>query len=135
MCILAHMSILHLQNPLRHRDMSRYMLRDLYPSVSWHKSLRHVARPHPSALTLSSVSVQMSQEEEVLCYRRATSTLSKEFMTTDLPFPLMLRRVAASQPINGHMYRYMIFVAEHTATCRGTSSSFVPIQCAATFVP
>jgi hypothetical protein len=94
-----------------------HISRDLYPSVPWHKSLRHLARAHPSTLCLSSVSVRVSQEEEVLCYRRATSTLSKEFMTTDLPFPSMSRRVAASQLITGHMYRHMIFVAQHTATC------------------
>jgi hypothetical protein len=45
--------------------------------------------------------------------------------------PLMFSHVAASQPITGHM----MFVAEHAATCRGTSSNFVPIQYAATFVP
>jgi hypothetical protein len=48
--------------------------------------------------------------------------------------PLMFPHVAASQLITGHMYRH-IFVAEHAATCRGTSSNFVPIQRAATFVP
>jgi hypothetical protein len=54
---------------------------------------------------------------------------------TDKREPLMFPHVAASQPITGHVYRHMIFVAEHSATCRGTSSNFVPIQCAATFVP
>jgi hypothetical protein len=44
--------------------------------------------------------------------------------------PLTFPHVVASQPITGRM----IFVAEHAETCRGTSSSFVPIQCAATFV-
>jgi hypothetical protein len=56
-------------------------------------------------------------------YRRVTSTLSKDFKDTDLPFPLMSLRVAASQPITGHMYRH-IFVAEHTVYCWGTSSDF-----------
>jgi hypothetical protein len=54
---------------------------------------------------------------------------------TDKRDPLMFSHVAASQKITGQMYRHMIFVAEHSATCRGTSSNFVPIQCAAAFVP
>jgi hypothetical protein len=41
----------------------------------------------------------------------------------------MIPHVAASEPITGHTYRHMIFVAEHAATCRVTSSNFVPIQC------
>jgi hypothetical protein len=44
---------------------------------------------------------------------------------------LMFLHAATSQPITGHMYRHMIFVAEHA----GISSNFVPIQYAATFVP
>jgi hypothetical protein len=44
--------------------------------------------------------------------------------------PLMYSHVAASEPITGHMHWHMIFVAEHAATCRGTSSNFVPRQCA-----
>jgi hypothetical protein len=68
-------------------------------------------------------------------YRCATSTLRKDSKTTDLPFPLVSRRVATSPPITGHMYQHEIFVLEHTATCQSTYSDYVLIQCAATFVP
>jgi hypothetical protein len=62
----------------------------------------------------------------ILSYRRATSTLSKDFKTT---FPsLWCRVVLPPLPDNQAQYRHMIFVAEHTATCRGTSSDFVPTQ-------
>jgi hypothetical protein len=40
------------------------MLGDLYASVPWHKSLRHVARVHPSTLCLSSVAFVLSRMME-----------------------------------------------------------------------
>jgi hypothetical protein len=97
-------------------------------------SQRHETPIHPSAFY-----VKMSQGEVLLtcaayiyyAFTRKEIEAPKEGVDkTDNRDPLMFPHVAASQPITGHM----ICVAGHAATCRGTSK-FVPIQCAATFVP
>jgi hypothetical protein len=96
-----------------------------------------MSQRHETPIHLSTFYVKMSQEEVLLtCAAYITMHLAEKKSKhkkedVDKTDPLMFSHVAASQPITGHK----IFVAEHSATCRGTSSNFVPIQCAATFVP
>jgi hypothetical protein len=103
--------------------------------VSGDMSQRHETPIHPSIFY-----VKMSQEEVLLtcaayiyyAFSRKEIEAPKEGVDkTDKREPLMFPHVAASRPITGHVYRHTIFVAEHA----GTSSNFVPIQYAATFVP
>jgi hypothetical protein len=84
----------------------------------------------------------MSQEEVLLTcaayinyYAFSGKEIEAQKEGVDKRDSLMFPHVAASQPITGHMYRHVIFIAEHAGTCRDTSSNFVPILCAAIFVP